>query len=70
MNSDRWGSTWPLPLAQAGGPFVPVGATNQDQKASTRQQFRGWGFSFLSEGEGGWEFWGVNLGVSYIVLAS
>src|ERR1041385_2933693 len=62
-NRDRWGSTWPLRLARAGGPFVPVGSTNRDQNASTRQQFRVWGF-FL---EGGWGFCRVNLGVSYIV---
>ena len=54
--------------AQAGGPLVPVGGTNRDQKAFTREHFSGWGFRFF-EG-GGWGFWGVNLGVSYIVLAS
>ena len=32
---------WPLRLAQAGGPFVQVGSTNRDQKASTRQQLAG-----------------------------
>ena len=45
-NRDRWGSMWPLRLAQAGGPFV-VGATNRRQKASTRQQFRGGVFLFF-----------------------
>ena len=52
-NRDRWGSTWPLRLAQAGGPFVPVGSTNRDQNASTRQQFQGWGFVFFLKGGGG-----------------
>ena len=56
-NRDRWGSTWPLRLAQAGGPFVPVGATNRDQKASTRQQLMGWVFCFFLKW-GGWGFGG------------
>ena len=43
----------PERLAQAGGPFVPVGATHRDQKASTRQQFGGW--VFFLKGEGGLE---------------
>ena len=58
-NRDRWASTWPLWLAQAGGPFVPVGATNRD----------GLGFSFERVGGLG-GFAGVNLGVSYIILVS
>ena len=57
--------------AQAGGPLVSVGGTNRDQKASTRQHFSGWGFFFFFEkGVGLGGFGGVNLGVSYIVLAS
>ena len=39
-----------LRLAQEGGPFVPVGSTNRDQKASTRQHFSGWGFCFFLKG--------------------
>ena len=32
-NRDQRPSTWPLGGAQAGGPLVPVGNTNRDQKA-------------------------------------
>ena len=67
-NRDRRASTWPLWLAQAGGPFVPVGATNRGQRTSTRQHFSGWVFVFFKGGVRG--FGRVNLGVSYIVLAS
>ena len=65
---DRRGTTWPLRGAQAGAPFVPVGNTNRDQKASTRQHMTGAGFFLKGGGVRG--LWMVNLGVSYIVLAS
>ena len=58
-NQDRWASTWPLRAAQAGGPLVPVGDINWDQKASTRQQLAGAGV-FLKGASLG--VLGVNLG--------
>jgi len=59
-NRDRWASTWPLRPAQAGGPLVPVGDTNRDQKASTRQQLAGAEVFFLKGA--GLGVLGVNLG--------
>ena len=59
-NRDRRASTWTLWLAQAGGPFVPVGATTRDMA----------GFLFFLMEGGIWGFGRVNLGVSYIGLAS
>ena len=55
-----------LPGAGEGGPLVPVGNTNQDQKAATRQQLAVAG-GFVFFGQGGLGFWRVNLGVSYCV---
>ena len=58
-NRDRRASTWPLRPAQAGGPLVPVGGTNRDQKASMRQQLAGAEFFLKVAGLG---VLGVNLG--------
>ena len=55
-NRDRWASTWPLRPGQAGWPLVPVGDTNRDQKASTRQHLAE--AEFFLKGAG----LGVNLG--------
>jgi hypothetical protein len=41
MSWDIRGSKWPLRGAQAGGPLVPVGNTNRDQKALMTHKYRG-----------------------------
>ena len=62
-NRDQRGSTWPLRGAQAGGPLVPVGNTNRDQKAGAlvpvgntnrdqKASVRSWGFYFFLKGGG------------------
>ena len=62
-NRDRLASTWPLRAAQAGGPLVPVGDINRDQKASTRQQLAGAEvFLFFKKKVAGLGVLGVNLG--------
>ena len=60
-NWDRWASTWPLRAAQAGGPLVPVGDINRDQKASTRRKLAAAEVFFFLK-VAGLGVLGVNLG--------